>query len=162
MTVKQGITFVSPDFNFITKKKKKINKIMTKDDTDDTFMRKKKEKTVRIGNKTSKKFIFLRAEVATYVCSSTVRKYSNNTVKLNSDSYTIWVGNNAFKAISNMISHIISALTPTPNTVLRGEGCNLKVKGKGIIKWKLRRMMAKYILSSSKTAYTSQAYLPVY
>ena len=41
MTVKQGITFVSPDFNFITKKKKKINKIMTKDDTS---MRKKKGK----------------------------------------------------------------------------------------------------------------------
>ena len=44
MTVKQGITFVSPDFDFITKKKKKINKIMTKDDTDDTSMRKKRKR----------------------------------------------------------------------------------------------------------------------
>ena len=36
-----------------------------------------------------------------------------------------------------MISYFISVLTPTPNTVLRGAGGNLKVKGKGTVKWKI-------------------------
>jgi len=36
-----------------------------------------------------------------------------------------------------MISHFISALTPTPKIVLRESGGNFKVKGKGTVKWKI-------------------------
>ena len=133
MTVKQGITSVSPDFNFITKKKNtkyKNNKRRCRR----YISAKKKGKTARIGNKTSKKYVFLNSDSATHVCSSTSTTHANKTVKFDTNSYTIGVDNHASKCISNTISHFISALTPTPNTVLRGAGGNLKVKGKGTVK----------------------------
>ena len=136
MTVKQGITSVSPDFNFITKKKNtkyKNNKRRCRR----YISAKKKGKTARIGNKTSKKYVFLNSDSATHVCSSTSATCTNKTVKFDTDSYTIGVDNHTSKCIINMITHFISALTPTPNTVLRGAGGNLKVKGKGTVKWKI-------------------------
>ena len=67
MIVKQGITSISPHFNFIIKKKKKINKNNDKRRHRRYSSAKKKGKTTTIGNKTSKKYAFLRVDVATYV-----------------------------------------------------------------------------------------------
>ena len=49
------------------------------------------------------------------------------------DSFEICVDNHASKTISNNSSQFISYITPTPSTILRGAGGNLKVRGMGTL-----------------------------
>ena len=73
----------------------------------------------------------------TYIVSSTENFPQDSKYKYDSDSFEIGVDNHASKTISNDSSQFISYITPTPKTILRGAGGNLKVKGVGTVRWKI-------------------------
>ena len=96
---------------------------------------KKWGKDQRIGNKEKDNYHFLIAEAnTTYIVSSTENSQQDRKYMFDSGSFEIGVFNHASKTISNNSSQFISYLTPTPKTILRGAGGNLKVKGVGTVK----------------------------
>ena len=72
-----------------------------------------------------------------YVCSKVATESTNPKLSFDTDSYPIRIDNHASKCIINMIEHFITALTPTPNTILLGSGGKLKVKGANALQWKV-------------------------
>ena len=96
---------------------------------------KRKGKSQVIGNKRPIKYNFIVAEAnTTYVVSSTENKSQDNKFQYDSDSFEIGIDNHASKCIEKDQNNFISPITPTSNTILRGAGGNLKVRGFGTVR----------------------------
>ena len=99
---------------------------------------KRKGKTQVIGNKGPVKYNYIVAEAnTTYVVSSTKNNHQDIKYKYDSDFFDIGVDNHTSKCIEKGKNNVISRIIPTSNTILRGEGGNLKVRGFGIMQWKI-------------------------
>ena len=99
---------------------------------------KRKEKTQAIENKLPVTYNFVIAETnTTYVVSSTENKYQDIKYKYDTDSFEIGIDNHASKCIEKDKNNFISRITPTSNTILRGSGGNLQVRGFGTVQWKI-------------------------
>ena len=114
---------------------------------------KRKGKAQVIGNTRPVKYNFIVAEAnimaevntsyvvssknTTYVVSSTENKHHDTKFQHDSDSFEIGIDNHASKCIEKDENNFITQITPTSNTILRGAGGNLKVRGFGTVRWKI-------------------------
>ena len=97
---------------------------------------KRKGKAQMIGNKILVMYNFIIAEVnTTYVVSSTEYNHQDIKYKYDLDFFMIGIDNHSSKCIEKDKNNFISRITPTHNTILRGAGGNLKVRGFGTVQW---------------------------
>ena len=124
---------------------------------------KEKGKAQVIGNTRPVKYNFIVAEAnTTYVVSSTENKHQDIKFKHDSDSFEIGIDNHASKCIEKDENNFITQITPTSNTILRGAGENLKVRGFKTVRWNITYDNGQEHNISIKGAYTYQICMLVF
>ena len=99
---------------------------------------KSRRKSTRVGTKKCQPLTLYKVfETTVYKTAFKTKRKRGRSFTFDSDSFKIGVDNHASRTISNNINHFITALTPTANTILRGAGGTLTVRGTGTIRWQV-------------------------
>ena len=91
---------------------------------------KSRGKSTRVGtNKCQPLTLYKVFKTTVYQTAYKTKRKRGRSLTFDSDSFVIGIDNHISRIISNNINHFITALTPTSNTILRGTGGALMVKG---------------------------------